>query len=68
MTTYQPCAVFADIISVWVYYAGDGKTWRDMVDHRKTCATCQNNANLFKAWRDARKEEPKPKRETQIND
>ena len=47
MPAYQKCSTLNELINLWLVFAGDNETWREVIKHRLNCATCQENNKLW---------------------
>ena len=43
MLAYSVCEDLSKLIDIWLVFAGDNETWREVVKHRKNCEICLEN-------------------------
>ena len=47
MLAYSVCEDLSKLIDIWLVFAGDNETWREVIKHRLNCTTCQENNNQW---------------------
>ena len=48
---YTPCKQFSEYVELIKTFAGDKALLLEMITHRETCPTCQENVRAINEWR-----------------